>query len=265
MHYHSTEIAAVVSPAPTEQSTSLSSGRRLRCTSVKAKGMLALEVLPTFSTLTKKRSKGMPLRLAAAFKMRPLAWCGITQRVSSGFQPLCGHGLANQRGKTLRGKTEQGVAVDADPRIAMPVGQEVTGGLAAGHVDAPAVAADLHVADAMARRAGRNDRRPRAVAEKEIGVPIGRIQEPRLHLHAHRQHVPRQAREDHPPGVRHGIQPAAAGGVEIEGRHGRQTEAFLEDGRGGGDGHVGRGRGHDDRVDIAGVQPRVANGLQRRP
>ena len=51
--------------------------------------MLALEVLPMFSMLTKKRSKGMPLRLAAAFKMRPLAWCGMTQRVSSGFQPLC--------------------------------------------------------------------------------------------------------------------------------------------------------------------------------
>ena len=54
--YHSSEIAAVVSPAPTEQRTSLSSGRRLRCTSVKARGILALEVLPTFSTFTKKRS-----------------------------------------------------------------------------------------------------------------------------------------------------------------------------------------------------------------
>ena len=31
-----------------------------------------------------------------------------------------------------------------------------------------------------------------------------------------------------------------------------------------GNGHVGRGRGHDDRVDVAGVEARVADGLQRR-
>ena len=142
----------MVSPAPRRQSTSLSSGRRLRSTSVRAKGMLALEVLPMFSMLTKKRSKGMPLRLAAAFKMRPLAWCGMTQRVSSGRQPLLAYRVANQRREALRGKAEHGVPVDADPGIAVAVGQQVAGRLAAGHVDAAAVAADLHVADAVARR-----------------------------------------------------------------------------------------------------------------
>ena len=48
-HYHSTEIAAVVMPAPTEQRISLSLGLRSFCISSIAKGMLALEVLPTRS------------------------------------------------------------------------------------------------------------------------------------------------------------------------------------------------------------------------
>lgn len=45
--HHSTEIAAVVMPAPTEQSTSLSPGFKPSSISVMAMGMLALEVLPT--------------------------------------------------------------------------------------------------------------------------------------------------------------------------------------------------------------------------
>ena len=51
LFYHSTEMAAVVMPAPTEQRISLSPGSRLSSTSISAIGMLALEVLPTRSTL----------------------------------------------------------------------------------------------------------------------------------------------------------------------------------------------------------------------
>ena len=45
--YHCTEMAAVVIPAPTEHKSSRSPDRRFSSISARAKGMLALEVLPT--------------------------------------------------------------------------------------------------------------------------------------------------------------------------------------------------------------------------
>lgn len=48
--YHSIVTAAVVIPAPTEQRISLSPRARVSWTSAMARGMLALEVLPTRST-----------------------------------------------------------------------------------------------------------------------------------------------------------------------------------------------------------------------
>lgn len=50
VRYHSMVTAAVVIPAPTEQRISLSPRESVSWTSVMARGMLALEVLPTRST-----------------------------------------------------------------------------------------------------------------------------------------------------------------------------------------------------------------------
>ncbi len=48
--HHSTETAAVVMPAPTAQSISLSPDCSLSSISIRASGMLALDVLPNCST-----------------------------------------------------------------------------------------------------------------------------------------------------------------------------------------------------------------------
>ena len=60
----------------------------------------------------------MPLRLAAALRMRPLAWCGMTQRVSSAVQPLSAIASRMIAEKLSVAKRNKRVAVDADPGVA---------------------------------------------------------------------------------------------------------------------------------------------------
>jgi hypothetical protein len=53
-----------------------------------AMGMLALEVLPYFSMLRMKRSRGTSTRAATCARMRRFAWCATTQSMSFGVRPV---------------------------------------------------------------------------------------------------------------------------------------------------------------------------------
>ena len=253
-------------PAPTEQSTSLSPGWRLFSTSTMARGMLALEVFPTCSTFRKNRSKPTPLRLAAAFRMRPLAWCGMIQRVSSALQPLLARAwrmMVVKLSVAKRNSAWPSIRIQGSMSH-VPVADHVARLLAAGHVQAAGVGAEHHLMDAMPRAARRNDRRPGAVAEQEVRAAVRFVQQLRLHVDAHGQHVVRRAGKDHPLGRRHRVEPAGAGRVQIERGNRLQVQAVLQDRGGRGHGHVGRRRGDDHGVDVLGGDARAADRLQRR-
>ena len=136
--YHSTEIAAVVMPAPTEQRISLSPGWRLvfdldqRQRDARAGGVA--DVLD----VEEEPLEGHAAALGGGLEDAAVGLVGNDPAGFLGGPAGCGDRLADNVGETLGGEAEQGVAVDPNPRIECrrPLRISVARLLAAGHVQA---------------------------------------------------------------------------------------------------------------------------------
>ena len=175
-------------PAPTEQRTSLSPGWRLSSTSIIARGMLALEVLPTLSTLRKKRSKRDAAALGGRLEDPAVGLvrndpAGLARRSSRSWRwrrrMMSVKLSVAKRNRAWPSMRIQGSTVLSPLRIA------VARLVAAGHVQAAGVGAEDHLADAVAGgcRRRRSPRRPRR--RRGNSAAVRRVQEPRLHVDAH--------------------------------------------------------------------------------
>src|SRR5262245_20734590 len=139
---------------------------------------------------------------------------------------------------------------------------------AAGHVEqlpVLAVGVEVGIDDPGVALAGLQHGGARGVGQQDAGAPVGEVGDPGQALGADAEH----------PAVLPGLDELGADGEAVDGSRARgqhvdragapAAETMLQDVGGGGEEHVGRGRAHDDEVDVLGHEVRVLERLLRRP
>ena len=176
---------------------------------------------------------------------------------------LCTAGLGQHRTghafQHTHGQPEHGLAVHLEQRVAehLPARHSARH---AQNAHMRAIGVKLGGQDARCV-AGFEHHGPGSIAKQHAGGAVLEVQDAGEHLGAHHQGLPRRARPNH--GVSHGqpVHKARTDRLQVKRWTAGHPKLVLQDGGRRGEDHVGRGRGHDDQVDLRGLAPRGLQGV----